>query len=144
MRSGPQPQHLPSPPPLMMQPPHAAAPWVTIVHLVLLAISALLSVLACVITFLSRSRNAPVANSLYKDENGEATEQTQQRYKAAIRAPLVISAIISLAGLGTAVAFGIGDIFEIGQRHRSSLSGLSSALSPLLVWVSVVKYDEAR
>lgn len=114
----------------------AAASWTAATHLVLLAIGIFLTIVGCTLAIRSIRPNSEQAGSvLHKDKDGEANEQTQRRYQATAKLLLIASTLISIAGLATAIAYGIFELSETNQRNRSLVSGLLAAWSPLLLWV---------
>ncbi|KAF2102990.1 ATP-dependent bile acid permease [Rhizodiscina lignyota] len=102
--------------------PIAAASWVTALHATLIAGAAFSTIIAVLLAAKS-ARQKRNKSALYEDADGVATEETQSRYNKTIKWLFIFLGLFSPAGLGTAIAYGVGDIFEQHQRYRSTASG---------------------
>lgn len=121
----------------------AVAPWVTAAHVGLIAVSIVAAIIALVYA-LSSHRSASEKCSIYIDRNGSASEESQQSYSTTFKRISIALAILSIAGLGLSIAYGVSDSFGPHKKHRSAASGILASWTPVAIWVSCHPFLESN
>ncbi len=116
-------------------PPAAVASWVTAVHATLIAVTGTSTLIAIHLSSKDVRQKRERA-ALYEDEDGVATEETQSRYQKTAKWLLIFLGLFSVAGLGTAISYGITGLIEAHGQYRSSASPVLAGFSPTVIWVS--------
>lgn len=117
----------------------AAAPWVTAVHITLIAVSACATLLSIAGAVKSVSKKKGGEDSLYADRDGSASDESQQAYFSTIKRLLVALSLLSIAGLAVSIVYGIKESSEPQQKYRNTASGIFDSWSPLTIWVCLLR-----